>query len=142
MTTKKQSILRKGIIFILILTTILSCSLTSLAALPQDHTITPFWANMNLIDLDITFSNNKGIALGDIDRKACATLIEATLTVYKQVGTSWVFVDSTSKSSTRSLAIDLEFDAEEGATYKAVLDVTAYGTSVDESETITKIKTN
>lgn len=143
MTTKKFTILRNGIIFTIILTIVLSFSLNSLAAIPETDTIEPLWVNITAIDLDITFSNGVGTAIGDVYRKAGQTIsIDGTLTVYKQVGTSWVYVDSTSKSSTRSLAIDLEFDAEDGATYKAVLDVTAYGTSVDETETITEIKTN
>lgn len=110
--------------------------------MPQDETISPQWSNMSLIELYFIFSNNEGTAIGEVYKKSSTTLIEATLTVYKKVGSSWVFVGRTTESSTQSLAIDLDFDAVTGTTYKAVLDVTAYGTSVDESETIEKIETN
>lgn len=136
-----NSFLRKGIIFAVILVSILSFSLISFAALPENNEISPLWINMYGIDLDFYFSNDSGIASGDVIQKTSATLIEATLTVYRKEGFRWVTVASNTASSTISLAIDTEFNAIKGATYKAVIDVIAYGTSVDETESISKIET-
>lgn len=144
MHTKNSLFLKKGIIITLVLFAMLVFPLSSLAAISSpENEVEPFWVNIEHITLDITFSQNNGVAVASVGRVfGITTSIEATLTVYVQDGNDWVFVDSTTKSSTRSLAISLEFDAEEGATYKAVLDVIAYGTSVDETETIEKIETN
>lgn len=138
----KNSFLRKGLVFTLILATVLSFSLPNFAALSDDNTIEPLWSNMNMINLYFIFSDGTGTATGEVLRKTTATLIEATLTVYRKEGFRWVTVASNTESSTVSLAIDTEFNAIAGATYKAVLNVTAYGTSVDETETITEIDTN
>ena len=141
MTTKKNSILRKGIILTIILATVLSFSVPSLAALPEDNTVEPRWYNMNMINLYFVFSGNDGTACSEVIQKANATLIEATLTVYRKEGFRWVTVASNSGSSSMALCLDVEFNAIEGATYKMVLDVTAYGISVDETESLSKTET-
>ncbi len=69
------------------------------------------------------------------------TKLEGTLTVYKQVGDQWVYVDSRSDTSTRKLSIEFDFDAASGVKYKAVADVTAYGIDGSESDYDTKEKT-
>ncbi len=110
------------------------------AVIDPGDIIAPNWAYMNRIDVNIEFSGSSGTAKLDVDRIALVTKsIEATLTVYKKVGTSWIYVDSISGSSTRMLNLDLDFDAESGVTYKAVADVTAYGTSGgSESDTVSR----
>ncbi len=142
MTTKKNSIFRKCIILTLILSTVLSFSLSSSAALPEDNTIEPLWYNMSIINLYFIFSDETSMACSEIGSKASTTLIEATLTVYRKEGFRWVTVASNTASSTISLGIDTEFNAMAGATYKAVLDVTAYGTSATDTQTLTEIDTN
>lgn len=110
------------------------------AAIDSGDVITPNWSYMNSIDVNIVFSGNNGIAKVDVERYALMTrLLTATLTVYKKVNSNWVYVDSIYGSSTRTLSIDLDFAAESGVTYKAVADVTAYGTSGgSESDTISR----
>lgn len=142
MEIKKRHTLKIGISLIIMLAITISFSSTSMAALPEDNEITPLWTNISIIDLYFIFSNSDGTACGDILQKVTTTLIEATLTVYRKEGFRWVTVASNTASSTISLAIDTEFTAIAGATYKAVLDVTAYGTSTTDTETITEIDTN
>ncbi|MBE6891767.1 MAG: hypothetical protein E7481_07060 [Ruminococcaceae bacterium] len=141
MTTINSLIFKKSIVYTIILATLLSFSLTSFAALPGNSEISPLWVNLSAMDLDFYFSGNTGTASGEIYRKLSATLIEATLTVYRKEGFRWVTVASQTDSSNISLAINVEFNAIAGATYKAVLDVMVYGTSVDETETITETVT-
>ena len=142
MTTKKNPIFRKCITLVLIMSTVLSFSLPSFAALPENNTIEPLWSNISMINLYFIFSDDVDMACGEVYRKTTATLIEATLTVYRKEGFRWVTVASNTASSTISLGIDTEFNAIEGATYKAVLDVTAYGTSATDTQTLTEIDTN
>lgn len=141
MTTVKKSILRNGLILTIILATALSFSSPCLAALPENSEISPQWANMSAVALNITFSDYIGLAEAEIYKKSSTTSIDATLTVYQRVGSYWVYVKRASASSTSNLMIDFEFIAEEGATYKAVLDITAYGTYENDTETLTKTKT-
>ena len=141
MTIRNSLIFKKSIVYTIILATLLSFSLTSFAELPGNSEISPLWLNISAMDLDFYFSEDIGTASGIIYRKLSATLIEATLTVYRKEGFRWVTVASQTESSTISLGIEVEFNAKEGATYKAVLDVIVYGTSVDETETITETVT-
>lgn len=122
-----------------------------LAALPTamyanendpDSGITPYWDNMARIDLSINFTGTSGTASVIVDRVfGVTTSIEGTLTVYKKVGSKWVYVDSTTGTSTRTFALELEFTGSKGTTYKAVADITAYGTGGSESESVEKEKT-
>ena len=112
------------------------------SAKTPDNDITPYWVYMDSIDVDVNFSGTTGTAtllVGRIFQQT--TKLEGTLTVYKQVGNSWVYVDSQDGESTRALSIEFTFNAESGVTYKAVADVTAYGASGDESDSASKIKT-
>lgn len=112
------------------------------SAKTPDNGITPYWVYMDSIDVDVNFSGTTGTAtllVGRIFQQT--TKLEGTLTVYKQVGNSWVYVDSQNGESTRALSIEFTFNAESGVTYKAVADVTAYGASGDESDSASKIKT-
>lgn len=145
MTTKKISILEKAMLITIVLATIMSFSINSRAAVvdPGD-TVIPLWENIEEISISLVFSDNVGNSTAIITRIYGVTeSLEATLTIYRKEGNyRWVTVASNSGSSTRSLVLDVTFDAIEGATYKAVLDVTAYGINGVETETITQIETN
>lgn len=102
----------------------------------------PCWAYMSVIEVDVNFSGTNGTATASISRiNGVTTLLEGTLTVYKKVGTEWEEVDSVSNSSTRLLCLELDFDAVSGTTYKAEVEVTAYGSSGSESDSVSKAKT-
>ena len=121
---------------------ILIFSVGTIAATGGDQIITPYWNYMNRIEVDVNFLSNTGKATATITRiYGVTTSLEATLSVYKKVGSDWTFIDSTSGSSTRTLGLELDFNAESGVTYKAVVDVTAYGNGGSETDTAEKIKT-
>lgn len=130
--------------FSLILSVIMSmmlCSTMSAAVIEPGDLITPHWAYMNSIEVDVNFSGTTGTATAAISRiYGVTTLLEGTLTVYEKVGTKWVEVDSVSDSSTRILCLEFEFDADSGTTYKAELEITAYGSNNSESDTVSKTK--
>ncbi len=112
----------------------------SAAVINPGEIITPNWAYMNSIEVNIDFSGGTGTAQVDVERIALVTKsLNVTLTVYQKIGSSWIEIGSISDSSTRSIRVELDFDAESGVTYKAIADVTAYGTSGgSESDTVSR----
>jgi len=95
---------------------------------------------MNYFQVNLRFTETTGTAYSTIHRTyGVTTLLEGTLTVYKKVGVRWVEIDSVSGSSTRTLSLELDFDAVIGTTYKAEVVVTAYGS--DGSETVSDFVT-
>ena len=114
----------------------------SSAAVIPDETVTPYWNNISSVTVEVSFLNGVGAATVDISRVfGVTTSIEATLSLYKLVNGQWVFMDSTSGSSTRALGLELYFDAVSGVTYKAVADITAYSNTEVETETLSDIET-
>lgn len=110
------------------------------AKVPNNGIITPCWNYMEAVDIEFNFLNSTANLLVE-RRSQVTTKIEGTLTVYKKVGNRWVYVASNSDSSTRTLSVDVEFDAVSGVTYKAVAEVTAYSVSGSEPATNSKIAT-
>lgn len=110
------------------------------AKVPNNGIITPCWNYMEAVDIEFNFLNSTANLLVE-RRSQVTTKIEGTLTVYKKVGNRWVYVASNSDSSTRTLSVDVEFDAVSGVTYKAVAEVTAYGTGGSESDSVSEVQT-
>lgn len=114
----------------------------SASVIDPGNMVAPCWAYMSNMDVDLNFSGETGIATVTVSRiYGVTTLLECTLTVYEKVGTRWVEVDSISDSSTRTLFLELNFDAESGITYKAEIEVTAYSSNASESDSASKTKT-
>lgn len=100
------------------------------------------WDNISTINLYLSFSGTSGEASVIASKKSGVTSIEGTLTVYENIDGEWEYVDSASKSTTRSsLSLTVQFDAVSGREYKAVFEVTAYKDGVGESDTTTTYKT-
>lgn len=134
--------MKKVLTALLAMLVVITFSVNAIAATGDDLIITPYWNYMDSIEVDVNFLSNTGKATATITRiYGVTTSLEATLSVYKQVGSDWIFIDSTSGSSTRALGLELDFNAESGVTYKAVVDVTAYGNGGSETDTAEKIKT-
>lgn len=133
--------MKKRILSLLMAGVTLLMLAVSVSAKVPDGGISPCWIYMDDIYVDIGFSGSTGTATLWVSKKSTATKLEGTLTVYKMVGDDWVYVDSKSDSSTRTLSIDFDFDAKSGVKYKAVADVTAYGSGGSETDGDYKIKT-
>lgn len=134
--------MKKVLTALLAMLVVITFSVNAIAAIGDDLIITPYWNYMDSIEVDVNFLSNTGKATATITRiYGVTTSLEATLSVYKKVGSDWTFIDSTSGSSTRTLGLELDFNAESGVTYKAVVDVTAYGNGGSETDTAEKIKT-
>ena len=114
----------------------------STSALAIEPSIQPLWETMSSINLTVNFSGTTGRATATVGRiYGITTEIEGTLTVYEVDGDDWIYIDSTYESSTRSLGIELEFNATSGTEYVAVLDVTAYSETTSDSHTATAYRT-
>lgn len=114
----------------------------SAAVIDPDTGIAPCWNYMDQLDVELTFSGTSGTAEGSVNRIfGVTTQLSGTLTVYKKVGSSWVYVDSITSSSTRTLNIELPFSATKNVQYKAVFSVTAYGNGGSESDSVSTTKT-
>ena len=112
------------------------------AKMPDGGIVSPQWEYMSTADVSISFTGTSGKASVYVSRiYQVTTELAGTITVYKQVGNTWEYVASNSGSSTRSLSVSVEFTAEKGATYKAVADITAYGSTGSESDTISDTAT-
>jgi len=95
------------------------------------------WENMGTASVGVHFNGTSGTASVTVDRIfGVTTSLEATLTVYKKVGTRWVYVTSTSGSSSRQLNLEVDFPGVSGVEYKAEADIAAYGPNGSESDTI------
>ncbi len=95
--------------------------------------ISPQWLNIAYLSNTIAFQGTTGSVLATAYGKSGTTAISGTLTVYKQTGSDWEYVDSeTGSSTTGALSIDFDFTAESGCNYKAVFDVVVTRNGVDE----------
>lgn len=118
-------------------------SVSAFAAANETTYVQPRWASIGSVSHDMTFSAaGNGNAYAIAKKQSTATSISATLTVYKKVGSSYVYIDSVSGTKTiGSVGLSIDFPCTSGTTYKSVLKVTAYTGSTPESETFEVIKT-
>lgn len=115
---------------------------TSAAAAAPGDTITPYWSYISDITVEVCFSGNAGSATVDVSRIfGITTALEGTLTVYENVDGQWTYVDSVSGSSTRSLGLELYFNAVNGASYMAIADIIAYSGEEVETASATDTET-
>ena len=121
---------------------ILSSSLVASAEEYEITAVEPRYASINLLSCNLSIADGNTGATGTATKKSSASSIEGTLVVYEQCGNNWIKVDEVYKSVTRgSLAVQIDFVAVSGTTYKAVWTVTAYTNGVGETVVIEDIKT-
>lgn len=132
--------MKKVVIFILAALMISQNPLGILVdASEPNYEVMPCWENIDGINISLNFSGTTGTASVTVERiYGVTSSIEATLTVYKKVGSSWVYVTSTSGSSTRNLNLAFDFTGISGVTYKAVADVTATGLGGVETDSVSE----
>lgn len=129
--------MKKILSLILVMAMVITLSVSA-SALAIEPTIQPLWETMASMNVSVDFSGTTGTATATVSRLGgTTTRIEGTLYVYEVDGDDWIYIDSEYGSSTRSLWIDIEFDATSGTEYVAVLEVTGYSATTSESETVT-----
>ncbi len=122
---------------LILLITIVMCmglGITSSAKVPT--TYDPLWTNILSMSNSIGFDGTEGSAYATVKGKTGTTEISGTLTIYRQSGSDWVYVTSTS-STTSSIRLSLgcDFSGVSGTYYKSVFEVTVTINGNDESET-------
>ena len=110
------------------------------AKMPDNGIVALQWEYIDSIKVDIIFSDSTA-TVTVTRRNQTVTKLEGTLTVYKKVGSNWIYVASNSDTSARALSIDVDFDPISGVTYKAVAEITAYSANGSEPGTSSKIAT-
>jgi len=118
---------------ILVVVVMLSMSVGVYAAIPE--TVLPMWTNISSMNNSFTFDGTTGISSCTAVGKAGTTKIVGSITIYQQIDGEWVYVDSTSGSSTSIvLVLSIEFEGEPDEYYMSVFDVTVTRNGVDETE--------
>lgn len=131
----------KGISLVLMICMI-CCTMSVIASAQVVPDITPLWTNINTITLIITFNGSSSFTRGLVTRQSGVTSMEGTLTLYKYVNSTWVYVGQwTGSSTSNSLIITGYFTCISGVQYKSVFAITAYSESATETETVTTYKT-
>lgn len=132
----------KIIISMLFVILIIGSSLVVSAEEYETNAVEPRYTSINLLSCNLSLADGNTGATGVATKKSSASSIEGTLVVYEQNGNDWIKVDEAYKSVTRgSLAVQIDFVAESGVTYKAEWTVTAYTNGVGETVVIEDIKT-
>ena len=106
-----------------------------MAFVPETEPVIPMWDNILSAAPVLLFSGTNGYASAKITAQSGSTEINASLAVYKQVGNDWVYVDHDSGRTTSSLnyGLNVSFQGEPGAYYKAVLNVTVTKNGISEN---------
>lgn len=134
---------RKLISLILTLVTILSIVPCTVSAATVDDTVAPMWQNTGAISCKIGFPDDGyGYAEAYVMGHPTVTQIHGDVYVYKQVGSSWVYVSEEHKTvESCSLILSCKFDPVDGAYYRADYTFTVTKNGIDEVITQTKYKT-
>lgn len=111
------------------------------SALPVDYS--PQWNNILTMSNLLGFDGLDGNASASVYGKSGTTKVEGTLTVYKQSGGTWEYIDSASETTTSKtyVSLSVDFDAESGEYYKSVFEATVTKNGIEESETKYNYKT-
>lgn len=136
---KKKSRKRILLATVLLLTTLCGSVLPVFAAMPApDAEIEPQWIGISTINIGMTFVDGVGNVAAATTKKSNASLIEATLYLYKQLDDGyWLYLGEWSDSkAVGTLAIGVDFMARSGVTYRGIFVVTAYVDGVPETETV------
>ena len=128
----------------LCLSLIMLCSLTvpTFAAQKEGSTVAPQWTSIFTMDVDLGYVGTDGCAAGSARKQSTASHINGHLYVYKWTGSTWEYVGHAEGSKTvGTLGLVVDFVAEVGVQYKAVLTVIAYTNGIGEWESIECHKT-
>ena len=86
-----------------------------------------FWVNTSSVSCTLNFSGNKAACSAIVSGMSGTTKITGTLTLYRQSGSSWVYVDSWSGSSDSSvLRFSESAMVSSGYNYKVVVNASVY----------------
>jgi hypothetical protein len=128
------------ILLISVLSTIIPCAVSAAAV---NDMVSPAWSNTGMVSCMIGFPDDGyGYAEAHVMGHPTANKIHADVYVYRQVGSSWVYVGETHKTvESCSLSISCKFTPIDGAYYRADYTFVVTKDGVDETISQTKYKT-
>ncbi|MBR2354051.1 MAG: hypothetical protein IKA76_06090 [Clostridia bacterium] len=134
---KRKNRIKTLLSFALALIMLGSMTVPVFAAQKEETTIEPQWTSIFTMDVDLAFVGNEGCAAGSARKQSTASHISGTLYVYKWTGSTWEVVgDAAGSKTVGTLGLVVDFIAEVGVQYKAVLTVAAYTNGIGEWESI------
>ena len=139
----KRNNLIKAVIS-LSLAIIMLCSFTVPAAAVQtpEETVSPRWTSIANMTVDMSFVGTHGNAVGTARKQSTASLIVGTLYIYKWNGIAYEYITELSGSKTvGTLSLSIDFTAEVGVQYLAILTVVAYTNDIGERYSIEYFET-
>lgn len=118
---KERMIQMKKIISLLLVFAILTVLCVSAAA-ATPPSVDLLWENIQNIDNSLLIYGEQSIAESFIYAEPDTVRIQATLTVYRLVGTEWYYVNATPKTVTTDfMYISVPFKAVSNSSYKSIL---------------------
>lgn len=119
-----------------------SSSISIFAAQISEQTVSPRWTSIATMNVDMSFVGTQGNAIGVARKQSTADSIVGTLYLYKWNGTTYEYIDEVSGFKTvGTLGLSIDFVAEVGVQYKAVLEVIAYTNDHGEFDSMTYYET-
>ena len=132
------------IIISLSLTIIMACSVSVpvFAAVKPEETVSPMWTSIANMQVGISFVGTSGNATGIARKQSTAEVIVGTLYLYKWNGSTYEYMDEVSgRKTVGTLGLSIDFEAEVGVQYLAILDVVAYTNDIGEQDSVEFLKT-
>ncbi len=119
-----------------------SVSVPAFAAIKPEETVSPMWTSISDMSVDISFVGTAGNALGIARKQSTAEVIVGTLYLYKWNGSYYEYITEVSgRKTVGTLGLSIDFEAEVGVQYLAILDVVAYTNNIGEQHSMEYLKT-
>lgn len=133
--------MKRILVCILSVIMLLSCfPISAYAATPE--TVTPLWDNTNSITTVFSFDGTSGSAEANLIGRAGVTQITGTIEIYRQSGSSWIYVTEGTKTVySRSFLMSVPVTGIIGKYYRADFTFSVYKDGVEEVITETQYST-
>lgn len=139
---KRNNLIKAIISLSLAIIMLCSFAVPTFAAEIPETTVSPRWTSIATMNVSMSFYGNEGNALGTARKQSTASHIVGTLFLYKWNGSTYEYITEVSGSKTvGTLSLSIDFTAERGVQYLAILTVVAYTNDIGESNTIEYLKT-
>lgn len=139
---KRNNLIKTIISLSLVILMVCSSSISIFAAQISEQTVSPRWTSIATMNVDMSFVGTQGNASASARKQSTADSITGTLYLYKWNGTTYEYMDEVSGFKTvGTLGLSIDFVAEVGVQYKAVLEVIAYTNDHGEFDSMTYYET-
>lgn len=139
---KRNNLIKTMISLALAIIMICSFSIPTFAAVKPEGTVSPRWTSIANMHISMAFDGTEGNVAGTARKQSTADVIVGTLFLYKWNGSTYEYMTEVSgRKTVGTLGLSIDFEAESGVQYLAVLTVVAYTNNIGEAETIEYLET-